>query len=159
MKIKLLISTVAALSLPIPYFAQAQEPVMEEVIVTAQKRPENVQDVAISITALSGAQLTELGMTKNVEVADQTPNLIFSEGSEQLISISSIRGVSQNDVGFHLEPPNAVYVDQAYVSILSAANFQLFDIRQVEILRGPQGTLFGRNATGGLMHFLNDSGY
>lgn len=132
----------------------AQEGVLEEVIVTAQKRPENIQDVAISITAFSGERVRELGLTKNVDLGNQTPGLLFAEGSEQLISVTSLRGVSQNDVSFHLEPPNAVYLDNAYISILSASNFQMYDLERVEILRGPQGTLFGRNATGGLLHFL-----
>jgi iron complex outermembrane receptor protein len=127
---------------------------MEEVIVTAQKREENIQDVAISVTALTDRTITALGLTKNVDIAAQTPGLLFAEGSEQLITVSSIRGVSQNDLGFHLEPPNAVYMDQAYVSVLSAANFEMFDLERVEVLKGPQGSLFGRNATGGLLHFV-----
>lgn len=134
--------------------AHAQE-VLEEVIVTAQKREQNIQVVSIAVTAFTGERIRELGLTKNVDVAAQTPGLLFSEGSEQLISISNIRGVSQNDVSFHLEPPNAVYMDQAYVSILSASNFQMFDLKRVEILKGPQGTLFGRNATGGLLHYVS----
>ncbi len=153
-KIKLQL-TVAILMLSIGVSGYTEDLILEEIIVIAQKREENVQDVGIAITVFTGQQLTKLGITKNVDIAGQTPGLIFSEGSEQLVTISNIRGVSQNDVGFHLEPPNAVYVDQAYVSVLSAANFQLFDTERVEVLKGPQGTLFGRNATGGLLHFIS----
>ncbi len=140
--------------LPLCASAETETFAIEEVIVTAQKREENIQDVAISVSALTDRAITALGLTKNVDIAAQTPGLLFAEGSEQLITVSSIRGVSQNDLGFHLEPPNAVYIDQAYVSVLSAANFQMFDLERVEVLKGPQGSLFGRNATGGLLHFV-----
>ena len=134
----------------------ASAEVLDEIVVTAQKRDQNIQDVGIAVTALTGEQLRNLGMTSTVDIDSQVPGLLFLEGSEQLISITNIRGVSQNDVSFHLEPPNAVYVDQAYVSFLSAANMQMFDLRHVEVLRGPQGTLFGRNATGGLLHYISN---
>jgi iron complex outermembrane receptor protein len=150
----------AHLLLLIPAFACGQvyaQEVLEEVIVTAQKRDQNILDVGIAMTALTGDQIKELNLQKNIDIAGQTPGLLFSEGTEQLITISSIRGVSQNDVSFHIEPPNAIYVDHAYVSILSASNFQMYDLEHVEVLKGPQGTLFGRNATGGLMHFLSNS--
>ncbi|TDG15961.1 TonB-dependent receptor [Seongchinamella unica] len=145
----------AASMLAVASAGSAQPGILEEVVVVAQKRQENLQDVPISITALTGRDVRVLGLSKNVDIAAQTPGLMFAEGSEQLISISSIRGVSQNDVSFHQEPPNAVYMDGAYISVLSASNFQMFDLERVEVLRGPQGTLFGRNATGGLMHFIS----
>jgi len=129
--------------------------VLEEVVVTAQKREQGLQDVGISVTAFSAEQIRALGLTSSIDIGAQTPGLQFVETSDTLGNLTNIRGVSQNSFDLHQEAPNAVYVDQAYVSVLSAMGFQMFDLERVEVLRGPQGTLFGRNATGGLVHYLS----
>jgi len=130
--------------------------VLEEVVVTAQKREQNLQDVGVSVTAFSGNTMRELDMVNIKDIAAQTPGLVFVDSGNSMTNIVNIRGVSQNDFNPHQESPNAIYVDQAYVSILPASNFQLFDTERVEVLRGPQGTLYGRNATGGLIHYLSN---
>lgn len=127
--------------------------VLEEVIVTAQKHEQSLGDVDISITAFTGNQLSQLGYTNTVDVAAQTPGLNFSQEHPYVTGLS-IRGVSQRDFSSHNEPPVATYVDGAYVSTMGAAHAQMFDLERVEVLRGPQGTLFGRNATGGLLHYI-----
>ncbi|MBB6520221.1 TonB-dependent receptor [Pseudoteredinibacter isoporae] len=127
---------------------------IEEVVVTAQKREQNLQDVGISVTAFSGDQLRELGYKNSTDIAQQTPGLNYIQSHPTLTTIN-IRGISQNDFADHLEPPIAMVVDNAYVSSMGAASAQLFDIERVEVLRGPQGTLFGRNATGGLLHYVS----
>ncbi len=143
-----------AISMMLPI--QVKADVLEEIIVTAQKRDQNLQDVGIAITAFSGEQLRALGISDSVELANQTPGLIFTQaGGSQLSGLPSIRGVSQNDFGSHQETPDALYVDEVYVSNLSAISTLMFDTERVEVLKGPQGTLFGRNATGGLIHIIS----
>jgi len=129
--------------------------VLEEVTVTAQKREQSLQDVGVSVTAFTGEQISALGLTNSKDIAAQTPNLMFIDHGTSAINLVNIRGVSQNDFSSHQEAPNAVYVDQAYVSIIPAQSFALLDLERVEVLRGPQGTLYGRNATGGLVHYLS----
>jgi len=130
----------------------AQAP--EEIVVTAQKREQALQDVGISITAFSGEQMRELGYTNTIDIAAQTPSLLIQQQHPNVTTIN-IRGISQNDFSSHLEPPVAVYVDDAYVPSMGAAHAQVYDLERVEVLRGPQGTLFGRNATGGLLHYVS----
>lgn len=121
--------------------------VLEEVIVTAQKREQNLQDVGVSVSAFSGDQLKALGITNTTEITQQIPGLQLNAWSPQL-TIFNLRGVSQSNFMDNLEAPIAVFVDDAYVGSMNAINGQLFDVERVEVLRGPQGTLFGRNATG-----------
>lgn len=133
-------------------FAGAQ--VLDEITVTAQKREQNLQDVGIAITAFSGNQLEALGITESTDIIAQVPgvHMAFQNGGQarQL----TIRGVGQNDFGDHAEPPNAVYIDEGYLPAQQTQVFATFDLERVEILKGPQGTLFGRNATGGLAHYI-----
>ena len=130
--------------------------VLEEIIVTAQKRDQNLQDVGISISAFSADQLRDAGITSTDELDRMAPNVLIRNGAAgPTITEFSIRGVSQNDFGDHNEAPVAVYVDGAYVSYYGGLSFGMFDIERVEILRGPQGTVFGRNATGGLVHLIS----
>ena len=132
----------------------AQEAVLEEIVVTAQKREQSLQDVGLSVTAFSGERIRELGYTATTEVSQQTPGLNVIQFHPTNTTVN-IRGVSQNDFADHYEPPVAVFVDNAYVSAVGGAHAQLFDIGRVEVLRGPQGTLFGRNATGGMLHYVS----
>lgn len=127
--------------------------VLEETIVTAQKREQNLQDVGIAVTAFSGDQMKALGVTNTVEITEQVPGLQLNTFSPTL-TVFNLRGVSQNNFTDNLEAPVAVYIDDAYVASMNMISGQLFDVERVEVLRGPQGTLFGRNATGGVIHFL-----
>ena len=139
-----------SLGVLLPCVASAQ---LEEVVVTAQKRAENIQDVGISISALSAKQLEDLGVKNTIDVAQQVPGLHLFTYSPAF-TVFSLRGVSQNNFQDNLEAPVAVYLDGAYIASMNALNMQLFDMDRVEVLRGPQGTLFGRNATGGVIQFL-----
>ncbi|NQZ10991.1 MAG: TonB-dependent receptor plug domain-containing protein [Algicola sp.] len=148
----------AALITPSFLSAATDEPSkgpFEIVEVTAQKRLQKVQDISISITALSGDTLNALGIVTTNEIAAQLPGVTISDiaGTPNNVLIS-IRGSSQNDIGDHNESPNAVYIDEAYIGAIGGVGIQLFDLDRVEVLRGPQGTLFGRNTTGGLIHFI-----
>ncbi|MEM8985501.1 MAG: TonB-dependent receptor [Pseudomonadota bacterium] len=131
---------------------------VEQIVVTAQKREQSAQSVGIAISAFSGDQIEELGWRDSEAIAVQTPGLIatsFSGGSST--GLFSIRGISQNDFADHQEAPSAVYVDGVYLATTSQTTSELFDVERVEVLKGPQGTLFGRNATGGLVHIINKS--
>jgi len=146
------LSTGVLLALPIAVDAA----VLEEVTVTAQKREQNLQDVGIAVTAFSHDQIKDLGFTNATDIVYQTPSLQLYEFSPTL-TVYNLRGVSQNSFADSLEAPIAVYVDGAYVASMGALNGQLFDIERVEVLRGPQGTLYGRNATGGLIHYISQA--
>lgn len=128
--------------------------VLEEVVVTAQKREQSIQDVGIAVTALTGEQMSQLGYSNAQQVVDMTPGVQIVQPNSVSAFSYAIRGVIQSDFADHQEAPVSIYVDEAYVSQASGAGFMLFDLDRVEILRGPQGTLFGRNATGGLAHFI-----
>ncbi len=129
--------------------------VLEEVVVTAQKREQSLQDVGIAVSAFTGDQMKSLGWDSSDDVVSQTPGVSLVQPNGPSSFYINIRGVAQNDFsGDNQESPVAVYVDDVYVASPSGAGFQLFDFERVEILRGPQGTLFGRNATGGLVHYV-----
>jgi iron complex outermembrane receptor protein len=147
------VGVAAALAGSVGTCAPALAQVLEEVVVTAQKREQSLQDVGISVSAFSGDQLKALGATSTVDITQQVPGLQLFTFSPAF-TVFSLRGVSQNNFQDNLEAPVAVYLDGAYIASMNAINTQLFDMERVEVLRGPQGTLFGRNATGGLIHYL-----
>ncbi len=134
-------------------FAQS---VLEEVVVTAQKREQNLQDVGIAVTAFTGVQMRALGVQQSFDIAAFTPGVHISGNLAGQNTQFSIRGVTQNDFNDIIESPNAVYLDEGYLAIAQAQTFAVFDIARVEVLKGPQGTLFGRNATGGLVHYISN---
>lgn len=145
----------------VPAYAQDNPPGVEdtgifnEITVTANKRSENLQSVPLSITAFTGEQIERLGITDTTQITQQIPALRMNAWSPNL-TIFSLRGVSQSNFTDNLEAPVAVYQDNAYIASMNAVAGQLFDVKRVEVLRGPQGTLFGRNATGGLIHYLSN---
>ena len=128
---------------------------LDSINVVAQKRVENSQDVGIAIKTLSGEQIEAFGFNESTDVVLQTPGVTVGGSIAGQFLTVNIRGVSQNDFADHVEAPNAVYVDDTYISFPQFQKFALFDTERVEILKGPQGTLFGRNATGGLVHYIS----
>jgi len=129
---------------------------IEVLVVTAQRREESIQTTPIAVTAFTGDALRALGAESSTDLARFTPSLkiapVFGEGN---IPNIVIRGVGLNDFRDYNESPSAVYVDEVYKGALASLDFQLFDLDRVEVLKGPQGTLFGRNATGGLIHYIS----
>ena len=134
--------------------AASDDSVFGEITVVAQRREQKLQDVGISIAAFSGAQLEATGVRSSVDLPQITPGLTVSSPNGQSTFSFGMRGVNQSDFSDHQESPIAVYLDDVYVSQMGAAAFSSLDAERVEILRGPQGTLFGRNATGGLINFI-----
>lgn len=126
-----------------------------EIIVTAQKREQRLQDVPISIAAATGEDLREQNILSSVSLGKVVPNLTVSDFGNPVITVFTLRGVSQFDFSDHQESPVAVFTDGSYVPYLSAVGANLFDLDRVEVLRGPQGTLFGRNATGGVVQIVS----
>jgi iron complex outermembrane recepter protein len=120
---------------------------LAEIVVTAQKRAENLQDVPIAISTVSGAQLAALAATNITAIADMTPGLQMTTSQGSLAP--HIRGVG-SDIP-NVENSVALYLDGVYVASPSAALLSLNNVQQIETLKGPQGTLFGRNATGGAL--------
>ncbi len=130
--------------------------VLEEVIVTAQKREQGLQDVGIAITAFTGEQMRAMGVEESFDIAAFSPGVHISGNLAGQNTQFSIRGVTQNDFNDIIEAPTAVYLDEGYFAVAQAQTFAVFDIDRVEILKGPQGTLYGRNATGGLVNYVSN---
>lgn len=129
---------------------------LSDVVVTAQKREEKVQDVPASITVASGQQLIQQNVTTANDVERLTPNLSGQQSSgRQSRARWFLRGVGTNDPSLNLESPLGVYQDEVFIAYSLAHTFPLFDLERVEILKGPQGTLWGKNTTGGAIHFIS----
>ncbi|MEN2793383.1 TonB-dependent receptor [Sphingomonas oligophenolica] len=138
--------------------AQSTSPATDQpadIVVTAQRREQRLQDVGIAITALPGTELRQLNIANATDLTRAVPTLKMNAYSSAQV-VFNIRGVSQNDYGDQQEPPVAVYQDDSYSSSINLASFPTFDLGRVEVLRGPQGTLFGRNATGGAVQFISN---
>ena len=132
--------------------APNQEPVLlEEVVVTAQFREEGLQKTPVAITAINGEQMAARGMTRITDINAFAPNVLATPAAAAYGPAAQfyIRGVGQNDSTFAFEPGVGIYVDDVYNGILLASTFDLLDIDRVEVLRGPQGTLSGKNSLGG----------
>lgn len=128
---------------------------LQEVVVTAQKREENLQDVPISITAVSGEQLQHRSIDGLAGLNAIAPNVMFRESpGAALISRVSIRGSFPGQVAIYGEPSVGLYLNGVYLGKSQGSVFDIVDIERVEVLRGPQGTLFGRNTEGGAINFI-----
>lgn len=126
---------------------------IEEIVVTAQKRAENVQDVPIAISAFSAQAMEERSVGDVSQLSAIAPNVSLDSnvpfsGSTAVLA-ASIRGIGSNDFAFNIDPGVGIYVDGVYLARSVGANQDLLDIARIEILKGPQGTLFGRNTIGG----------
>jgi len=133
------------------------EQVAQDIIVTAQFRSTRLQDTPIAITAVNADMLEKRGQTNIAEIASQSPNVTLrpqpQNGGAGLIAF--IRGVGQTDFNFALDPGVGVYIDDVYIPTLSSSLLDLMDLDRVEILRGPQGTLAGKNSIGGAIKLFS----
>jgi iron complex outermembrane receptor protein len=132
--------------------------VLEEVVVTAQKRSENIRDVPISITAYTATALQERAIGDVSQLSNSAPNVTLDagtpfSGSTSVLS-AYIRGIGQNDFAFNLDPGVGIYLDGVYLARTVGGNQDLLDVERIEVLKGPQGTLFGRNTIGGAIQIV-----
>lgn len=138
----------------VPSRVGPQDSETAEIVVTANRRAQNLQDVAMSVSALGPEEMSRLDVQSGADIVRLTPGVFLSNAAAGQSLQYSIRGVTQNDFNDIFEGPIAVYYDDTYVPSLQGQVFGLFDLERVEVLKGPQGTLFGKNATGGLIHFI-----
>lgn len=159
-------SAIALTSLPTAAHAQDEDAADEQqrgvssIIVTAQRREESVQDVPIAISAFDQAELRTRGAVTALDVAQFVPNLVGLNNTGLGTANSYyLRGIGNTESIATFDPPIGTYVDDIYISRQNANNLSLFDVNRIEVLRGPQGTLFGRNTTGGAINvFLSEPG-
>ena len=126
-----------------------------EVVITAQRRSERLQDVPVSVTAVSGDQLTQQRIENPSDLVGVIPNLQVATTVGEGIPIFSLRGVSMADFSFNQQSPVATYVDEVYKGSFPFLGLELYDLERVEVLRGPQGTLYGKNTTGGAVNVIS----
>jgi len=130
-------------------------PTLGKVVVTAQKREESVQEVPAPITVLSGEKIRDASLQSANEVTRYTPNASAGTTDGHGRPRWWIRGLGTGDQGANTVSPIGIYVDDVYIANISATGFPLFDQERVEVLRGPQGTLWGKNTTGGAINFIS----
>jgi iron complex outermembrane receptor protein len=172
MKLYVRVLAACAIALPMvaPQSALAQDDTagLEEITVTAQRREQSLQDTPISITAFTPDRLDELGIHDPAAMMDFVPNAMVSSGTGRGGEVAqfSIRGVNEARISPVLDPGVAIYVDDVYYGRPQVGFLQFVDTERVEILRGPQGTLFGKNSTGGAVRYItkkpdldNNNGY
>lgn len=152
MKISNTLMTILLVFIPHTLIAQG---ILEEIVVTAQKREENLQSVPISITTLSGEALRDLGVSQARQIAEVTPNLQWKGDSNILGNTIHIRGIGTNSTGGEAVPAVGVYFDEISINNTYALGLFLYDVERLDVLRGPQGTLYGRNTTGGAVNIVS----
>lgn len=151
-------SALAGLALTDPAFAQARSApasnVIEELIVTAQKREENSQTVPIALTALAGESLQRQGVSGFQDLSTRVPSLRFGSGVTGGENVITLRGVGSQNTTSGGDSPVAYNLDGVYLARTTSVDPEFFDIDRIEVLRGPQGTLYGRNSVGGSVNVI-----
>jgi len=149
---------VITVALAMPAGAQAQQAVgtLEEVIVTAQKREESIQDAPISIIALSSAALENRGIDGLTDLHADVPGLTMTPHPNSGATVRvTMRGIGQANDQITYDPKVAIYVDGVYMARFQGLAAEVAELERIEVLRGPQGTLYGRNTTGGAINFIS----
>ncbi|MEP5568443.1 MAG: TonB-dependent receptor plug domain-containing protein, partial [Halioglobus sp.] len=134
--------------------AQESSLALEEVIVTATKREQNLQDVSVAVTALSEDILREAQIVSSEDLTQLVPSLNLQKGSNVRQTSFNIRGIGTQSFSTAVEPSVSTMLDGVVMGRSGQAFLRLLDIERVEVLRGPQGTLFGKNSTGGVVHLI-----
>lgn len=139
----------------VPALAQSPGYSLEEVVVTARRRSENLQDVPIAVTAISGLELSLRGAADITELAQSIPSVTLEPSRATNTTLTAfIRGVGQQDPLAGFEQGVALYLDDVYLARPQGALLDIYDVERIEVLRGPQGTLYGRNAVGGAIKYV-----
>lgn len=135
--------------------AAEEEYAGQDIVVTAQRRPERMQDIPVAVTAFTESTIRELDLNDAIAVSKYVPSMI-SQNNAGLSTANAyyLRGLGNSQSAATFDPPVGTYVDNIYVARQNANNYAFFDTERVEVLRGPQGTLFGRNTTGGAMSII-----
>ncbi len=166
MKVSSLFATVATLAIcavSVPAFAQsapadgaAEEEGLGDIVVTAQRRSESLMSVPVAVSALSNEDLSRQGVTQAVNLSGSVPSLQVTSAFGDAQPNFTMRGIGVgNEYGANQVSPVGVYTDDNYLSARTMHGLQLYDLERVEALRGPQGTLYGRNTTGGALNFIS----
>ena len=151
-RLRIAIHTLAAVPFALPLLAQAQQQ-LEEVLVTAEKREQSIQDVPLSVAALAGDDI-EVGKISGLnDIAFRTPGLTYNQFSIGEPRIY-IRGIGNSSDSAGSDPAVGVFLDEVYIGRTGGVGFDLFDLERIEILRGPQGTLYGKNTNGGAINIV-----
>ncbi len=151
------LSAVGLLSLPSVTVAQdaGARDALDEVIVTARRREESLQDVPIAVSAFSGEQLEEIGIVDITALTNRAPNIQLEVSRATNTTLTAyIRGVGQQDPVAGWEGGVGIYLDDVYLSRPQGTVFDVYDVERIEVLRGPQGTLYGRNTIGGAVRYV-----
>lgn len=132
------------------------EPALNEIIVTAQRREEKLQDVPIAVTAFDASSIDRNQISSVQNIANQVPNLWMETNTGlQNGARAALRGIGEDESFFTSDPPVGIYVDDVYIPRQNGALFDLYDIERIEVLRGPQGTLYGRNTSAGAIKLVS----
>ena len=140
-------SAITSLTVSLP--AGAQDGALEEIVVVAQKREQNIMDVPVAVSAVTGPQIEQSGIKDMIDLQQNVPGLIVGGSQTTTTSNFSIRGIGSTSNNFGVESSVGLYVDGVYRSRQSSLINELVDVEAVEVLRGPQGTLFGKNTAAG----------
>ena len=138
------------------FIGSTQAAVIEEVMVTAQKRAQSVNDIGVSASALAGDSLKALGVDQSSDLGAMTPGLVTVNATSGGTPIFAIRGIGLDDYNANNTSGVGVYTDEVFASSPAYLNGQLFDVERIEVLKGPQGTLYGKNTTGGAINFISN---
>jgi iron complex outermembrane receptor protein len=158
--IRLALAAAAACSLPVSGPVVAAEPgaqagTIEQITVTARRREESLQDVPVAITALTADQLEEQYVRTLEDMTAYAPNIKVNAGRATTSTINAyIRGVGQNDPLWGFEPGVGIYLDDVYIARPQGALLDVYDVERIEVLRGPQGTLYGKNTIAGAIKYV-----
>jgi outer membrane receptor protein involved in Fe transport len=136
-----------------PPTAAADSSSLEEIIVTAEKRSERLRDVPMSVTAVTGSQLQDQGVTSPADLAKVVPGFTFTESSYGA-PVYTLRGIGTYDEAIAISPAVGIYSDQIPLPFARMSEGVSLDLQRVEVLKGPQGTLFGENSTGGAVNYI-----
>ena len=145
-----ILTLVISLSLIVPFSTQAQA-VLEEIVVTAQYREENLQEVPVAVTAFSADEITRAGIENTQDFINLTPNVTLDDSFTLGNTFVQVRGVAQIN---NADSPIAIVVDGVPQNNQKQFKQELFDMERIEVLKGPQGSLYGRNAIGGAINIV-----
>ncbi len=149
----LALAVMAASTLPMPTLAQERTTALEEVVVTAQRRQTMLQDTPVAVTAFTSEKIQDAGIFDITDLSSMAPNTNIRKQPSSNSNMSiAIRGIGSGETALTVDPKVSFYIDGVYMSKTVGGVFDIVDMESIEVLRGPQGTLFGRNSTGGAIN-------